>query len=226
MENVRKALFSVTAAAALFRAVACAGAPAGTVPAVARADAAAVFDAALARGLPPGGLVLVVDVSIQRASLVSRAGALVAWPVSTALAGTGSAAGSNRTPLGWHRVAERYGAGAAPGTRFVSRRSDGRVLPPEAWSQPSPAEDAVLTRVMWLEGLEPGFNCGPGIDSHERCIYIHGTNQEQLLGSPASHGCIRMSNAAVVRLFGLSEGEEMFVLVRAEPPPPAPGEGG
>ena len=72
----------------------------------------------------------------------------------------------------------------------------------------------MLTRILWLEGLEPGLNRGPGVDSHDRCIYLHGTNQEQLLGSPASHGCIRLSNADAIRLFDLLEGEEAFCLIR------------
>ena len=61
--------------------------------------------------------------------------------------------------------------------------------------------DYVLTRILWLEGLEPGVNRGAGIDSRARYIYIHGTNQEQLLGTPASHGCIRMANADVISFF-------------------------
>ena len=66
----------------------------------------------------------------------------------------------------------------------------------------SPAEgDYVTTRIMWLEGLEPGINKGPGIDSFKRYIYIHGTPEEGRIGRPASHGCIRMRNADVIRLF-------------------------
>ncbi|MBR1835926.1 MAG: L,D-transpeptidase [Kiritimatiellae bacterium] len=193
--------------------------PAAAPARLAAPDAAqlrGLFSQAVARGLPEEALLVVVDVPSQSASLVSAAGPLVAWPVSTALAGTGNASGSNKTPLGWHRVESRFGAGAAPGTMFVSRRANGRRIPPEGWRAPSPAEDAVLTRVMWLEGLEPGVNKGPGIDSHERCIYMHGTNQEQLLGTPASHGCIRFSNAAIKTLFGLSAGVETWVFVKGD----------
>lgn len=178
------------------------------------AEIASLFADAVARGLPSGGLLLVVDTGRQRALLASRRGGLREFPVSTSAVGTGSAPGSNRTPLGWHRAAERFGAGAAPGTMFVSRRPNGRVLPESAWSAPDPAEDAVLTRVIWLEGLEPGVNRGPGADSHERCIYLHGTNQEQKLGTPASHGCIRFSNADIVRLFDFSAGADLYCLIR------------
>ena len=97
---------------------------------------------------------------------------------------------------------------------FRPRRPNGRVLPESAWSAPDPAEDAVLTRVIWLEGLEPGVHKGPGADSHERCIYLHGTNQEQKLGTPASHGCIRFSNADIVRLFDFADGADLYCFVR------------
>lgn len=177
-------------------------------------EAAALFADAVARGLPAGDLLLVVDSSRGRAELVCSDGFVAEWPVSTAKAGVGAEAGSNKTPPGWHRAVERIGRGAAPGTMFVSRRPNGRVLPPSQWRAPDPAEDAILTRVVWLAGLEPGVNAGRGIDSHERCIYLHGTNQEQLLGSPASHGCIRFSNAAIEELFDLADGVELYCLVR------------
>lgn len=173
----------------------------------------ALFAEAERRGLPAGGLLLVADTSTGRATLVSRGRALWTMPFSWASAGIGSRAGSNMTPPGWHRVAERFGAGAERGTMFVSRRKTGRVLKPSEWNAPDPAEDAVLTRVMWLEGLEPGVNKGPGIDSHERYIYLHGTNQEQKLGTPASHGCLRFSNADVEKLFDLSEGVETYCFI-------------
>ena len=73
------------------------------------------------------------------------------------------------------------------------------------------AEDFVLTRVMWLDGMEPGVNRGRGIDSHDRFIYIHGTNQEHLLGRPASHGCIRMSNRDVMELYYHTFGHPTYV---------------
>ena len=178
------------------------------------AEETALFAEAVSRGLPRGDLLLVVDSARGLAELVCSDGFVEQWPVSTAKAGLGSRSGSNRTPPGWHRAAERFGAGAAPGTMFVSRRPNGRVVPPAGWRAPDPAEDAILTRVIWLAGLEPGVNAGPGVDSHERCIYLHGTNQEQLLGTPASHGCVRFSNAAVEELFDMAAGVELFCLIR------------
>ena len=188
--------------------------PAEPAHLLAPAEASALFEEAVARGLPRGDLLLVVDSARGLAELVCSDGFVAEWPVSTAKAGIGSAAGSNKTPPGWHRAAERIGRGAAPGTMFVSRRPNGRVIPPSGWRAPDPAEDAVLTRVIWLAGLEPGVNTGRGVDSHERCIYLHGTNQEQLLGSPASHGCVRFANAAIEELFDLADGVELYCLVR------------
>ena len=92
--------------------------------------------------------------------------------------------------------------------------ADFLVSAAECPGAPDPAEDAVLTRVIWLEGLEPGVNKGPGADSRERCIYLHGTNQEQKLGTPASHGCIRFSNADIVRLFDFADGADLYCLIR------------
>ena len=156
--------------------------------------------------------IIVVDVASQRLVLWQDREAKCVFPVSTAKAGTGSEDGSGKTPLGWHRVAERIGRDAAPGQVFVSRAKTGEILPESLWRS-TLDDDKVLTRIMWLEGLEPGKNSGQGIDSHERFIYIHGTNQEHLLGSPASHGCIRLSNRDAIELFRLADGVETLCLI-------------
>lgn len=146
-----------------------------------------------------------VDVARQTLAL-TRGGRLVrVWRVSTAKAGVDARAGSGGTPPGRHRVARLFGHAAAPGQVFVSRRAvKGLVLPPAAW-RAGGGKDYVLTRILWLEGLEAGVNRGGGVDSRARYIYIHGTNQEQLLGTPASHGCIRMANADVIALFAYAK---------------------
>jgi len=151
---------------------------------------------------------IVVDPAAQRVSLVVDGRVDWSAPCSTAANGLGSAAGSNRTPLGWHRVCARIGAGAEPGTVFVSREPTGEV-----WRGESRADDLILTRILRLEGLEPGINRGPGCDSFERYIYLHGTNQESALGTAASHGCVRLGNADVVALFDrVAEGDLLVVL--------------
>ncbi len=146
------------------------------------------------RDLPPR--LLVVDVERQRLSLIESGVETAAYPVSTAEAGVGAAEGSLRTPPGWHRIQARIGAGSPNGAVFESRLPTGEV-----WSGEPRADDLILTRILTLEGLEDGVNRGPGHDSLERYIYIHGTNHETALGRSASHGCVRMANADVIDLF-------------------------
>ena len=167
------------------------------------------FADAMARGLPRDGMLLVVDVPRQRLRVITRRGAWRVFRISTAANGLGNATGSNATPTGWHRVASRIGAGAPTGQVFRSRRRTRRVLAPELWQMPE-GEDLILTRILRLAGLEPGVNRGPGIDSFARYIYIHGTNHEQHLGRPASHGCIRMANRDIVELCDFSRGRETW----------------
>ena len=171
------------------------------------------FSDARERGLPEDGLLLVVDTATQSAGLHARGAFVVGYKVSTSKFGTGNAAGSNKTPLGWHRVATRFGEGQEPGTSFTSRQPDGEVLPKSEWSSDK-AKDYILTRVLWLTGLEPGVNSGRGIDSYERYIYLYGTNQEHLLGQPASQGCIRFSNRDILDIFLISKDVEFYVLIK------------
>ena len=149
--------------------------------------------------------IAVVFVSEQR-MIVRVNGKDSTYRVSTAKAGVGSKAGSGKTPLGWHKVKARYGSKANVGQLFDARKMvKGVVRTEKEWCGGS--GDEVLSRIFWLEGLEPGLNKDPkgNYDSYLRYIYIHGTNQEELLGTPASHGCIRMGNCDVVELFDLVE---------------------
>jgi hypothetical protein len=145
--------------------------------------------------------VLLVRVDQQCLYLWESGRVLARYPVSTAAAGVGSAEGSGRTPPGLHRVAGRIGDGMPVGTVFVGRVPSGeRILPGAALTAASDA-DRITSRILWLEGLEPGVNRGPGVDSHDRYIYLHGTDREDLIGSPASHGCIRLRNEDMIALF-------------------------
>ena len=149
--------------------------------------------------------VATVDVAAQTMTVSWRGRTVRTYRVSTSAKGVGAAEGSGKTPPGRHRVARLFGHTAVPGQVFVSRRAvKGHVIPEAAW-RTAQSKDYVLTRILWLEGLEPGVNRGPGVDSRDRYIYIHGTNQEHLLGTPASHGCIRMANADVLELFALAK---------------------
>jgi hypothetical protein len=113
---------------------------------------------------------------------------------STSRFGIGQTAGSNGTPLGLHRVAEKIGDGCPVGTVFKSRQPVGFT-----WRGLPGAK--VTTRILWLEGLEPGFNRGGNVDSHARYIYIHGTGDETTLGRPASCGCIHLAAEELIPLF-------------------------
>jgi len=113
------------------------------------------------------------------------------------------------TPLGLHKVNERIGEGESEGRRFISRNPVNQIVPSGQRRQEQ-SEDMVLSRILWLSGVEDGKNRGGDVDSHARCIYIHGTDQEQLLGKPASHGCVRMSNQDVVELFRLIKGRDTW----------------
>ncbi len=144
---------------------------------------------------------ILIDATRQELILIEQGQATRRWLISTAEAGIGSKKGSNKTPLGVHRIAKTYGDGAPLGTIFKARQNTGRRA--KILTQPGQRSraDNVTTRILWLDGLEPSLNKGGNVDSFERYIYIHGTDEEGRLGAPASHGCIRMSNQAVIELF-------------------------
>ena len=121
-------------------------------------------------------------------------------PVSTAARGPGEEKDSFRTPRGAHVVRARIGADAPLNTVFVGRRPTGEIYTP-ALGRAHPGRDWILTRILWLSGLEPGRNRLGNVDTMQRYIYIHGSPDEVALGMPGSHGCIRMSNREVVELF-------------------------
>lgn len=112
------------------------------------------------------------------------------YPISTSKFGVGFEPGSNKTPTGSFRVQSKWGDGAPEGEIFVGRVATGRL------GQEGDEGDHVQTRILWLEGLSE-----ENANTHGRYIYIHGTNAESLLGTPASHGCVRMSNSDVIDLF-------------------------
>ncbi|MFW5824704.1 MAG: L,D-transpeptidase family protein, partial [Marinobacter sp.] len=122
------------------------------------------------------------------------------WPVSTALNGPGEANHSGCTPRGRHYVRALVGHGQPAGTVFVARRPTGEIWSP-ALARRYPGRDWILSRIIWLCGLEKGVNRGPGVDTFRRFIYIHGTPDTEPMGEPLSHGCIRMRNEDVIALF-------------------------
>lgn len=163
------------------------------------------------------GAGLAVWVSVDQQMLYLLEGLKPVWQArcATAAAGTGFEEGSLKTPLGWHRVVEKAGENAPWGQVFES------LKPAKIW-QPgeTTAEDLVLTRVLVLEGLEPGKNkgrsaSGANVDSRERGIYIHGTNAEERIGTPSSHGCVRLLNDDVITAFSkIPQGTPVFISER------------
>lgn len=129
------------------------------------------------------------------------------YPISSSSYGIGNKAGSNKTPLGLHRIEQKFGKGAPFGMIFKARQSTGHIAKIDG-----ELGDVITTRVLWLKGLEPKINSGPNIDSYKRYIYIHGTSAEKNIGKPASHGCIRMLNDDVIELFDrVSKGTKVHI---------------
>lgn len=118
------------------------------------------------------------------------------YVISTSAYGIGQLQDSNCTPLGLHRIAHKIGAGAPIGTVFRHRQPIGLTW--DGWP-----EATIVHRILWLEGLEPGFNRGGNVDSFRRCIYIHGFGDEKTLGRPKSCGCIHVAACDLIPLFDL-----------------------
>jgi lipoprotein-anchoring transpeptidase ErfK/SrfK len=152
-----------------------------------------------------------VDVPAQRLRVVQGGATLHEYAVSTASAGTGQQRDSGCTPLGRHRVRIKIGAAAPLNSVFVGRRPTGEIYTDRLAVQ-HPDRDWILTRILWLTGLEPGVNRGGECDSLRRYIYIHGTPDSEPMGVPASHGCIRMRNEDLLALFDLVDpGTEVLI---------------
>jgi len=134
---------------------------------------------------------VIISVHDQKLMLVQNGLNVATYPVSTSKFGIGDRWGGMTTPLGFLRVAQMIGDHAPPGAVFHNRRFTGEILPPNA-----PGRDPIITRIIWLQGLEPW-------NSHafSRCIYIHGTPEEKSIGRPASYGCIRMKSSDVTALY-------------------------
>jgi len=136
-------------------------------------------------------MMIFVSIALQEMQLLDDSGGKIrTYPISTSRFGLGSVPDSNYTPLGRFRIAQKIGHGTPDRTIFRSRRAVG------TWDGGHATEDYVLTRILWLEGLDE-----KNANTFSRYIYIHGTNHEDRIGQPASHGCIRLTNVDVVDLF-------------------------
>lgn len=143
---------------------------------------------------------IAIDTRAQELTYRGEDGTTRRYPVSTSKHGLGETAGSFRTPRGRHLVRAKIGAGCPVGTVFVGRRPTGEIWSEEL-ARANPGRDFILTRILWLSGLEPGFNRLGDVDTMRRYIYIHGMPDTEPCGKPGSIGCIRMRNVDIVELF-------------------------
>ena len=136
---------------------------------------------------------IVISTRDQKLALLDRGTLLVTYPVSTSKFGLGDRPGSRFTPLGQLQVAEKIGGDAPRGAVFKDRRRTGEIVLAN-----SPGRDPIVTRILWLRGLE-----AQNANAFARDIYIHGTPEEWRIGSPASYGCIRMRSNDIIQLYNI-----------------------
>lgn len=153
-----------------------------------------------------------INVTDQQLRLLDEDGKLIKqYPVSTSKYGTGNENGSEQTPLGLHRIKDKLGGAMPVNEVFIGRVPHGNLDECIERGVDLP-DDVIMSRIMWLEGMEPGRNKGGYVDTYQRYIYIHGTNHEQDIGTPSSIGCIRMCNKDIVELFRLVDvGTEVLI---------------
>jgi L,D-transpeptidase catalytic domain len=153
-------------------------------------------------GLAPTKYIFTVNLAAQRAALFENGKFVRSYHCSTSKFGFGEELDSLRTPRGLHCIAEKIGDGEPAGTIFRNREVAGNV------SELGIAAGGICTRIMWLAGLEPGFNCGTNsagicVDTHTREVYIHGTGNQAAIGKPHSIGCIELADADLIPLYDL-----------------------
>ncbi|MEN8169722.1 MAG: L,D-transpeptidase [Pseudomonadota bacterium] len=143
---------------------------------------------------------ITVNIAEQRLRLEQGGEVLMDVAVSTAKNGPGEQNGSECTPRGQHRVRAMIGAGCEANTVFVARRPTGELFS-ETLRDEHPQRDWILSRILWLSGMEPGHNRGGEVDTMRRYIYIHGCPDSDPMGIPSSHGCVKMRNQDIIELF-------------------------
>ncbi len=146
---------------------------------------------------------IIISISEQKLALLENKQVKKTYIISSAKEGIGNLSGSYKTPLGAHTISQKIGENAKLGTIFKARIDTHKIA--KIFTEPNQESDTdnITSRILWLNGLEEGVNKGGDVDSHKRFIYIHGTDEEGRLGTPVSHGCIRMGNLDIAELFGL-----------------------
>lgn len=146
-----------------------------------------------------------VSVAKQILELYKQDKLIRSYTISTARNGIGQRYGSMQTPLGKHRIAQKIGGGELVNTVFKARVPTGELYTPELELAHPERKDWILTRILWLEGLEEGLNRGGEVDSKDRKIYIHASPESRPMGKPFSHGCVCLHNQDMLELFELVE---------------------
>jgi len=141
-----------------------------------------------------------ISIAKQQLTVVNNGVVEKLYFVSTAKNGAGELMGSECTPTGWHNIRAKIGAFQPLNSVFIGRRTTGEIYTPDLKNK-YPQRDWILSRILWLGGLEPEKNRYGKVDSTWRYIYIHGCPDELMRGQPESHGCIRMKNNDVIGLF-------------------------
>ena len=149
-----------------------------------------------------------ISISNQTLSLLDKNDLIKQYSISTAKNGVGEQMDSECTPRGKHIVSDKIGEGCEQDSVFVGRIATGEIYEPEL-RELHPERDWILTRILWLSGIEYGKNKGEvdgiNLDGHDRYIYIHGSPDDVAMGQPGSRGCIRMKNSEIIELFDLIE---------------------
>lgn len=147
---------------------------------------------------------IAISIAQQTLTVYRRQKVIAEYPISTAKNGIGSQQDSGCTPLGQHIIAGKIGSNAPSHTVFIGRIATGEIYNAELGAL-NPKRDWILSRILWLSGLEEGINKGSNsqgsCDTYHRYIYIHGTPDSEPMGIPLSHGCIRMRNQDIIELF-------------------------
>ena len=153
-----------------------------------------------------------INVAQQQLQLFDEDGTLLQqYTVSTSKKGTGNQNGSEQTPLGLHRIKDKLGGAMPINEVYIGRVPHGNLEECQERGVELP-DDVIMSRILWLEGMEPGRNQGGYVDTYQRYIYIHGTNHEDTIGTPTSIGCIRMCNQDIIDLYRLVDvGSEVLI---------------
>ena len=158
---------------------------------------------------------LIISIASQKMARIESGAVMRIYDISTSARPPSCKVDSFGTPPGLHAVADKIGGGQPEGMVFKGRLPTGKRY--SEYTGEDAARNLITSRILRLRGLEPGHNNGPGCDSYERYIYIHGSNHEDRIGQPFSGGCVEMRNAEVIQLFDTVEAGDLVWIIHDEP---------